>query len=75
LAKRVDRPTTADSVRDAYRIAFGRPPTDDEVRLSTAFLAGQAETYRRESKPEPERLARVDFCQALMSLSEFIYIP
>ena len=60
---------------DGYRIAFGRSPTPDESRLAAEFLAGQSAVYRRDGKPNPDRLALVDFCQALMSMSEFIYIP
>ena len=66
---------SGDIVRDAYQIALGRTPTADETRLSLAFLDRQAETYRQAGKPAPETLARVDLCQALISMSEFIYIP
>jgi mono/diheme cytochrome c family protein len=68
-----DEPNT--SIRAAYKIAFGREPNDDEARLSSAFLDRQAESYRTAGKNAPETLARVDFCQALLSMSEFIYIP
>ena len=72
LAARLSSPQSA--IREAYAIAFGREPSDDEERLSTAFLERQTGLYRREGKPAPEALARVDFCQAIMSMSEFIYI-
>ncbi len=65
----------AAAVRDAYRIAFGREATADESRLSTEFLTRQAEIYRRDAKSDAERRARIDLCQALMSMSEFIYVP
>ena len=72
LAARISGDNTA-SVRDAYRLCFGREPDADEARLSASFLDRQADAYRREGKPEA--LARVDLCQSLMSMSEFIYIP
>jgi hypothetical protein len=75
LAARVSGVPAGDAVRDAYRIAFGREPNAPESRLSAAFLARQAEVYQHAGKPDPDRLARVDLCQALMSMSEFIYIP
>ncbi len=65
---------TENPVREAYRLCFGREPTADESRLSATFLDGQADVYRREGKADPNRLARVDLCQALMSMSEFIYV-
>ncbi len=64
-----------DAVGDAYRIVFSRAPTNDEASLSAAFLARQAEVYRRDARPDPDKRARVDLCQALMSMSEFIYVP
>jgi len=64
-----------DPVREAYRIAFGRAPTADESAASADFLARQAAAYRREGREDAGRRARVDFCQALMSMSEFIYVP
>jgi mono/diheme cytochrome c family protein len=59
----------------AYRIAFGREPTEAESRLAAGFLADQRSAYAREHRPDPERSALVDFCQALIGMNEFIYIP
>jgi mono/diheme cytochrome c family protein len=58
-----------------YRIAFGREPTEAETRLATKFLATQRSAYASEGRPEPDRAAQVDYCQALMQMSEFIFIP
>ncbi len=59
----------------AYRIAFGREPTEAEARLAAGFLAGQRAAYARDGRPDPDRSALVDFCQALIGMNEFIYIP
>jgi mono/diheme cytochrome c family protein len=74
FAARLDPASPAEAVRRAYRIAFGRDPRGDEARLSCEFLARQAEGYEHDGKSDPGRLALVDLCQALMSMSEFIYI-
>jgi hypothetical protein len=62
------------SIHRAYRIAFGRDPTTSEARLALDFLARQQERYVGAGKPEPARRALTDFCQALLSMSEMIYI-
>ena len=61
-------------MRQAYRRAFGRSPSDEELRLATEFLAGQAELHRQAGHGEPDRLALTDLCQTLMSMNEFIYV-
>ncbi len=65
----------ASAVTRAYRIAFGREPTVTESRLAAAFLAAQRAAYARDGRPDPDRRALVDFCQALVGMNEFIYIP
>jgi hypothetical protein len=67
--------TPEEAVRLAYELAFSRGPTADETRLAAGFLARQAEGYEHDARSDPDRLARVDLCQALMSMSEFIYVP
>ncbi len=59
----------------AYRIAFGREPTESESRRALGFLADQRSAYEREHRPDPDRSALVDLCQALIGMNEFIYIP
>ena len=63
------------SIHHAYRLAYGREPTDTEARLAADFLAGQGSAYERAGKADPGRLALADYCQALMGASEFIYAP
>ena len=67
----LDRQTT---VREAYRAAFARPPRPSETEKGVAFLTRQEALYDTDGRPEPDRLARIDYCQSLMSLNEFLYI-
>ena len=63
LAKRVAGTTVEASVRSAYEIALGRPPTSDELADAAAFIGSDAKDQ-----------GLVDFCQALMCLNEFVYV-
>jgi hypothetical protein len=76
LANRVGAGGDSDvAVALAYGMAFGRDPTRTEARLATEFLAVQRSAYAREGRPDPVWSALVDFCQALIGMNEFIYIP
>jgi hypothetical protein len=76
-------------VRRAWREAYGRTATNDEVTLARKFLARQAKSiYDHEtdvptrSLPDPApsclepnyAAAYVDFCHALLNSSEFLFI-
>jgi hypothetical protein len=58
-----------DRVGTAYVIAYGRPPSQRERTLSEAFLQRQTGSRNADVKT-----ALTDFCAALMSANEFIYI-
>ena len=64
-----------DPVRQAYRLAYGREPTEAETAIATTFLADQAASHEKDGRPGPGRVALADFCQALMGGSEFVYVP
>jgi hypothetical protein len=38
------------------------------------FLREQERSYRADGRPNPGQLALADFCQAVLSLNEFIYM-
>jgi hypothetical protein len=67
LAKEAD-------VSALYRRALGRPPTDAELKSAGEFLSLQEQSYRDSGKGDPKLAARVDFCQALLCLNEFVYV-
>jgi len=75
FAARLAGPDRARTVNLGHRLAYGRGPTEDELRLAAEFLAGQEDAYRSAGKADPGRLALTDYCQALMGASEFIYGP
>jgi Protein of unknown function (DUF1553)/Protein of unknown function (DUF1549)/Planctomycete cytochrome C len=50
-------------VDHAYRLAFSRAPTSQEMNLSLAFLQKRGPTGLQ------------DFCHALFNLNEFVYVP
>jgi hypothetical protein len=56
----------------AWRLAFGRAPSAQDVEGAVAFLEAQTETFR--GRPEPQQQALATFCQALLSANEFLYI-
>jgi hypothetical protein len=58
----------------AYALAFGRRPDTKELELATQFLTKQSAVYSAAGKTDSTHLARVDFCQALMSMNEFVYV-
>jgi hypothetical protein len=65
-------------IKDGFLLALSRPPTDEELAASLAFLQSQRERRAtREPPPSPAEVrlqSLADFCQALFSLNEFIYV-
>jgi mono/diheme cytochrome c family protein len=85
LARRVlkERPPGEDpagghpaTVRHAYQLAFSRPPSPAEGAATLDFLREQEARYRGAGKAARAALeqAYADFCQALLSANEFIYV-
>jgi cytochrome c553 len=77
FAKRIDGKDglpLEDVVRAAYACALARQPRERELAESVAFVKEQAESYKASGKDNPQQLAVIDFCQALLGLNEFIYI-
>jgi hypothetical protein len=83
-------PDVEKEVTQAYRRAFGRPPTADEVRVAKEFLTGQADLAADRLRARlpagvpdglpaeadvPHAVALADFCLALFNANEFAYRP
>jgi Protein of unknown function (DUF1553)/Protein of unknown function (DUF1549) len=83
-------PDVDKQITQAYRRAFSRPPTADEMRIATEFLRDQAEIAADRLRarlpagvpdrlPEgadvPHAVALADFCLALFNANEFVYGP
>ncbi|HWB09778.1 MAG TPA: PSD1 and planctomycete cytochrome C domain-containing protein [Pirellulales bacterium] len=68
-------PTNSESfVAAAYALAFGRQPTAKELQLAKGFLEKQAAAHAATGRGDGPQIARADFCQALMSMNEFVYV-
>jgi len=59
------------SVEKIYRRALGRLPGPKELAAADAFLSRQAESYKKDGKPDA---SLVDLAQALLCLNEFVYV-
>ena len=74
FAGRLDGLEGPRAIRQAYRIAYARPPNEDELADGEKFLARQRRSYEMEGKAGAADLALTDYCQTLLSLNEFLYI-
>jgi mono/diheme cytochrome c family protein len=63
-------------IEEAYAMALGRAPLQDEMELARGFLKSQAGLLGKAKSPaqgEPEAFAQ--FCQVLLETNEFVYRP
>jgi hypothetical protein len=65
LAKAAE--TDAERIEQAYRLAYGRPPTDEEASLGREYLALPANPADKLTRWE-------QYAQALLAANEFLYI-
>jgi len=64
-------------IESAFRLAFARKPSAEEVTLSRELLHEQAKRYREQKTIPDEQsadAALVDLCQMLLNTNEFLYI-
>lgn len=68
-------------IERAWRLAFLRPPSEEETRAATDFLRMQTEYLRgtspgEENKPPPDHeiQALTSLCQTLLGANEFLYV-
>ena len=71
LADRLPMATPKAAVAQAYAEALGRPPSPEETALAVGFVEQQRQLY---SSDTAARTALADFCQALLSMNDFIYV-
>jgi mono/diheme cytochrome c family protein len=81
FADRVHREVGSDpraQVRQAWKLAFGPPPTKAQIRDAAAFLDEQTALYRAKKTVRtvtpPEQQALATFCHALLSSNPFLYV-
>lgn len=64
-------PHPVKQVMRAWKLAYGRAATTEELRLASQFLASQIERLPPDN--DPEIAAMTNLCQALLSSNEFLY--
>jgi hypothetical protein len=74
LAARVKAASPDESIRTTYRLALSREPSQQEAADAEAFIREQSQQYRSAGTRDADQAARVDFCQAILSLNEFVYV-
>ena len=74
FARKIQQTSAGDSIAAAYRAAYGRPPSSGELEAAQAFIEHQASSYGASHAKLPDAAALADFCQALMSGNEFVYV-
>ena len=57
----------------AWKLAYGRLPSRQEVALSAAYLRAQLDLLMTQEHENPPLQAITNFCQALISSNEFLY--
>jgi hypothetical protein len=74
LAARVKAASADESIRMTYRLALCREPSEREADDGASFLREQSQQYRAAGSNDADLAALVDFCQAILSLNEFVYV-
>jgi hypothetical protein len=79
LASRLQEEFPADSQRceQLYLLAYGRPPTANEIEASAEFVAAM-ERALADSQSDPENCRQQAWsalCQTILAANEFIYLP
>jgi len=62
----------AERIRHAYQLAFSRLPTDEELTMARNFLSEQTAAYGE--RDDLDKVVWADFCQAILSTNEFLYV-
>ena len=61
-----------DRISRAFRVAFGRPPADDELDWALAFYEREKERFQ--TSPSAEISALAGICHVLLNSNEFLYV-
>jgi uncharacterized protein DUF1553/uncharacterized protein DUF1549/cytochrome c len=77
---------SAEQIRRAFRLAYGRPPDVVELETSQTFLKKQATYHNALTRklqdegvdpaeiPDPDKAALTDLCHSLFNSNEFVYV-
>ena len=67
---------TAKRVNDAYRLAFGRSASHDEIKTAKEYLQKSAQGLKETDLPveKQPRAAWASYCRVLLSSNEFLFV-
>ncbi len=77
LAHRVEMlggDSTATRIETAYRLAFGRSPSDEELRGAEEFIRQSVAETPQSGAAEAQGAALFDLCHMLLNSNEFLYL-
>jgi hypothetical protein len=74
FAKRLPHDSSDEAVKTAWRLAFGRIPSDAELEASLKFLVHQTEIHTKAGQTNASLSALTDLCQTVLSMNEFVYV-
>ena len=72
-----DGPPLTQQVAYAWQLAYARPATHEEIKVSLEFLSQQISHLKKHGsakKSDPELQALTNFCQVLFGSNEFLYV-
>ena len=74
MAKRLAKQTsnTEEQIERAWRLSYGRNPTDSELAQAAAHLRAQRVYFAKEENAN--HLALASLCHVLLNSNEFIYV-
>ncbi len=66
--------TIAEQIAYGWQLAYGRPPTRAEVQLSIEFIEQQLVLLIASKNESPFEQAMTNYCQALLTSNQFLYM-
>ena len=66
--------TIAEQIAYGWQLAYGRPPTREEVQLSIDFIEQQVVLLIAAKNKSPFGQAMTNYCQALLTSNQFLYM-
>ena len=61
-------------IQQVYETCFSRKATQSEIDSATTFVSEQSKSYQSLGRNEPQEIAVTDWCQAMLSLNEFVFL-
>ena len=66
--------TIAEQIAYGWQLAYGRAPTREEVQLSIEFIEQQLVLLINSKNESPFEQAMTNYCQALLTSNQFLYM-